>query len=165
MPGGVRIIDRGWNAFKKKLQRNKGKGLVASVGVQGDKATEMHADGDITNATIGAIHEYGAEDNKRPPARPHWRPTFDENEKKYAKEMEKIPERILRGQSTIKGELLLVGEKYKADVLKKIQSHIPPRLADETLEQEKHTAPLWATGQYVNSFSVDVVPRSEKSDA
>ncbi len=165
MPGGVRIIDRGWNAFKKKLQRNKGKGLVASVGVQGDKATEMHEGGDITNATIGAIQEYGTEDG-RVPERSHWRATFDENESKYTRELEKIPGRLLQGQSTIKGELLLVGEIYKFDVLKKIKSHIAPALAESTIEMHKgETTPLDNTGQYINSFSVDVVPRSEKSDA
>ncbi len=161
MKSSAKWIDRGWNKFKAGLKTADGSGLVASVGVQGDGAHEQH-EGGATNVSIGVIHEYGSEDNTNPPARPHWAPTMDENEQKYLKELKQIQSELLKSGGTIKGQLRLVGEMYRGDVVLKIKAQIPPPLADSTIEQKRgETTPLDRTGQYINSFSVDVKDRSK----
>jgi len=148
----LKIIDRGWTKIVKGLAGMK-IGKVAAVGVQGSAAGEDH--GGLTNATLAAYHEYGG--NPNPPERSFLRSTMDDNKAKYDKELEKIAKGIFEGGGTLEGHLLLLGEQYRADVIEKIRTSIPPPLSPYTIAQKKgETTALIDTGQLLNSLSVQV---------
>ena len=157
----VKVIDKGWNAIMKKMKQAHG--LVASVGVQGVKGGTKHKSGKMTNAELGSIHEYG----RGVPQRSHWRSTFDENQAKYQKELDDISRRVYSpGQGTVKGDLLLLGEIYKTDVIRKIHSSIAPDLEAATKIRHKgETVPLLDSGQYIGSFeaTADAVQIKQRS--
>lgn len=44
----------------EKLIKDLGKKVTIKVGIIGEKAAEIHADSGLTNAQLGAIHEFGA---------------------------------------------------------------------------------------------------------
>jgi hypothetical protein len=159
----VKIIDRGWEKLKKEMLRTAA-GRVAKVGVQGDEAEATYEDG-WSNATNAAVHEFGTIDGKVPERAP-MRTSFDENVQKYERQAAKSAKAILGGQAKTEGELLLLGEAYRADVLKKIKAGLEPGLAESTLVGSASTGlpradygdtPLMVTGQFWNSFSVQVV--------
>ncbi len=146
----VKVIDRGWKKIQKQFAKNT-QGEAVLIGVQGNAATEQDPQhGNLTNVQLGAIHEFG---KGNVPERPHFRTTFDENQKKYQKELENMAKRISDGAS-IEGELLLLGEMARKDILDKINSQIPPPLAEATVEQKAgEQTPLINTGIYRGSIS------------
>jgi len=80
---------------------------------------------------------------------------------KYTKEMADVVKKGFAGEQ-LKGALMLVGELYRADVLKLIKSHIPPALAEVTIDnKEGETVPLINTGEYIGSFTTVVTERSK----
>lgn len=146
--GGI-DIDRGWKRIAKRARQPK---VSAKVGIQAPEA-EATRKGGITNVLLGMVHEFGSE---RVPERSHFRSTFDEKQKDYQAELDRIAQAMLDG-ARLKGEMLLLGEEYRADVLDKIRSSIPPPLADVTVERKGgETTPLIDTGQYLNSIRVVV---------
>lgn len=87
------------------------------------------------------------------PERSFLRSTFDTNLSKYKLKLDKIADRSLDGTS-LRGGLLLFGEGVRTDVLKKIKSGIPPRLAAATVRAKKgEKTQLITTGQLFNSIS------------
>ena len=158
---GVKVIDKGLNNILKQMDVLK-LGKAASVGVQGSEAGQDH-DG-ATNVLIGSVHEFGSSTN---PQRSHWRSTFDENEKKYLKELKAISKRVYdpRDSIRIEGDLLLLGETYKKDVIDKIKTKLKPPLTERTIEKKKgEDTPLIDSGEYINSFTAIVVGRNEIMD-
>jgi hypothetical protein len=157
----VKVIDRGWKRIQKEFKKVSD-GEAVTIGVQGNAATEENEG--ITNVRLGAIHEFGTDDG-RIPERSHFRSTFDENVKKYEKELVDAAKRITAGES-FEGELILLGEMARKDILDKIKSNIPPPLAQSTIEQKKgETTALINWGIYWNSISwerttIDRVDRS-----
>lgn len=155
----VKVIDKGWNAIKKNLAGLK-VGKVASVGVQGPEASQSH--GELTNATLYSYHEFGdMAGTGHPPERSSLRSTMADKESEYQKELQKIGKGAFEG-GTVEGNLLLLGEKYRADVINKIKEGIPPALKDETIEQKRgETTPLITTGQLINALSAIVKNASD----
>lgn len=164
MTTGVKVIDQGW----KKLQKDFAdmlKGAWVAVGIQGSKAElETAEHGPMTNAELGAIHEWGTKDG-HVPERSYLRSTLDENGKKYQKDVDNIAKQFfdlkLNAQRT-RGELLLVGEKYKSDILKKINEGISPELAEVTIIRKKgETTPLINTGQLRDAIDAKVIDQNK----
>jgi phage gpG-like protein len=153
MASGVKVIDKGWDKIKKQTtELQKSGGVAASVGIQGSDAG-IAREGGLTNVEVGGFQEYGT---SRIPERSFLRSTFDDNQSKYSKGLEKVAKGIFEG-GTVKGNLLLLGEQYKGDILKKIKAQIPPPLSEVTIERKRGEAtPLIDTGQLWNSISVDV---------
>jgi hypothetical protein len=153
----VIVIDRGWGSISKQLRAFK-RGKAASVGVQGQEAEAPHTGeegSELTNVAIGSIHEFGL----GVPQRSHWRSTFDEKMDKYKKELDEIAVRVYTpGQGSVEGDLLLLGEQYKKDVIDKMRAGIAPEKGDG---DPKH---LIDTGQYMNSFSVQIVNPEDKRE-
>lgn len=154
----VKVIDRGWNKIEKGLKKyNKGK--CAAIGIQGSQA-EQERDG-ATNVLIGSVHEFGS---STVPERSFMRSTFDENKNTYQTELDKIGKGFF-SKVEIEGELLLLGEKYRRDIINKIRSGIQPPLKDETVKAKAGVAtPLYRTGQMINATTAIVVDRESKSD-
>lgn len=152
MAKGVRVIDRGLTQILKRMAV-AARGQVASVGVQGDKGQLMEHE-NSTNVEIYAVHEYGTKDG-RIPERSSLRSTFDEKLSSYQKELDEVGRKFFSLEN-YEGELMLLGEKMKKDVIEKIKSGIPPELAPSTIAsspKRKGSIPLWNTGQLVNALT------------
>jgi len=155
MGARLRDHDRGWARIRKAFGKmaTSRKGPVAQVGIQGDSSRE---EGGETNAMIAAVHEFGSP-TRSIPQRSFLRSTFDEHQRAYQRELDGIARRALDG-AKLTGELLLLGEQYRSDVLDKINEGIPPALQDATIERKKgETTPLIDTGQLRNAIRVVVV--------
>ena len=158
MPKGVKVIDKGLTQILKRMTV-AARGQVASVGVQGDKAQLMEHE-NSTNVEIYAVHEYGTKDG-RIPERSSLRTTFDEKHPAYQKDLDEVGRKFF-GLQKYEGELMLLGEKMKKDVIEKIKSGIPPELAPSTIAstpKRKGSVPLWNTGQLVNALTSVIVYR------
>ena len=157
----VKVVDRGWDKIRGKMTSRRytaGGGRAASVGIQGDEAqlaTEEH--GGMTNVELGVIHEFGSKDGQHPPERSSIRSTFDQQQKKYQAWLDKVAKAGFDGKE-MEGELLLLGEQCRTDIVNKVRSGIPPPLAEATVAQKGGEAtPLIRTGQWLNSFRATMV--------
>lgn len=148
----VKIIDHGWNKIKLMAAKLK-KGQAISVGVQGSEAEESRADNTAwTNVKNAAVHEWGRQDGSIK-ERSFLRSTFDENQKDYQRELDRIGKSAFK-EGTVEGNLLLLGEKYKLDILNKMKSGIAPELADSTKARRiGGTTPLIDTKQLMMSLT------------
>jgi hypothetical protein len=150
----VKVEDKGWDRIRSLAAKGGLGGKAASVGIQGDAAMGDH-DG-MTNAELGAIHEFGTTDGRIPP-RSFIGSTFDANVKKYEDELARIAGAGLEG-AKIEGELLVLGEEFRADIYAAVKSGIPPPLAESTVERRGgDSTPLWDTGRLMDSISAVVV--------
>lgn len=159
--------DRGFLGLADLAKNFSKVGRAAMVGIQGEKGAETSEEhGDMTNVELGTIHEFGAKNN-RPPERSFLRSTFDEKQQTYKKELDQIGTDFFDGKLTptrVDGELLLLGEQYRGDVIEKIRSGIPPPLAESTIEEKGgEETPLIRTGQLWNSITaiVEDKPKGE----
>jgi hypothetical protein len=126
-------------------------GKVAAVGVQGPKAGEDH-DG-LTNATLMLFHEFGGAAG-RPPERAPMRSTLAEQQAEYQKQLERIGKGVFQGGGTLEGQLLVLGEQYRADMINKMKAGIESK--------EGVVAHLRETGQLWNSLSVEITEPGKK---
>jgi hypothetical protein len=148
----VKVIDRGWKKIQKEFLR-AADGEAVTIGIQGDKALKDEHDG-LTNVRLGAIHEFGTDDG-RIPERSHFRSTFDKNVRKYSDELVDAARRISSGESPI-GEMILLGEMARKDILDAIKKGIRPRLKPATIARKRgETTPLINWGIYWNSISYE----------
>lgn len=154
--GNVIVKDRGWTKILKNLVQLR-TGRAAATGVQGEAAEAGHeGSGEMTNVQLATIHEYGDKTGEHPPERSFLRSTLDENLGKYQTELNKIASGAFIG-GTVDGNLLLLGEQYRGDILQKINDGVPPPLADATIARKGgEETPLIDTGQLKNSLSVQV---------
>lgn len=166
----VKVIDRGMGLIQKRLAEVTRKKPVSVVGVQGEQGQEIREEG-ITNAYLASIHEFGTLD-KRIPERSFMRSTYDANLSKYDKAVLRFSKvffsgKMFPGGGTIEGQLLLIGERYRADIIKRIKAKIPPPLKPSTIRRRASKTdkaggaglsdlPLWHTGTMINSISVIV---------
>jgi len=149
----VQVIDRGWKKILHSLSRIGKKGQFAAVGIQGDKAAADH-DG-LTNAELGAIHEYGTQDGHIP-ERSWLRATVEEEKGRIEKRQKEAAGNVYSGKD-IGNFVLLVGEEFRAQILKRVQAHIAPGLAPSTIAARNGSdTPLWDTGQLVNAITTEV---------
>jgi hypothetical protein len=157
----VIVKDRGLKKITKSLGKIGKDGLAAAVGIQGSEAEADH-DG-LTNAELGAIHEYGSQDGLIP-ERSHFRSTIDENETELMKSLGEVAKAVYKGEDA-EGELRLVGEQYRGLVLRKIKGGIEPSLSEVTLAMGRGEGPpLIDTGQYWNAISTEIATFKEKQE-
>ena len=152
----IQVNDKGWARIRSLCTQYR-LGKVASVGIQGEKAAKEHKDpdgvpGTITNVELATIHEFGSSDG-HVPERSFIRSTFDEKQSGYKKTLEAIGAAMTTGK-TPEGGLLLLGEKFRADIIMAIKHIIPPPLADITVARrpKKDPTPLLDTGQMMNAI-------------
>lgn len=120
-------------------------GPAVKVGIQGPEAEMVHENADgLTNVKLGLTHEYGSKAMKIP-ERSHWRAVFDENSRRYLEQITKAVATFKSANELI-GEIRMVGEEYKTDVLMFLKAGVPGNPGGKV----RH---LHQTGQYWNSFS------------
>ena len=115
------------------------------------------------NAKLANIHEFGAP-KADVPARPHLRPAFDANKKRYQRIVtEGLKTAIDLKAFHIDALMTIVGGAYRSDVIKKIESGVKPKVARKTQERKtakgQGTTSLIATGQYKNSIKAVTVKK------
>jgi hypothetical protein len=160
-----KVIDRGWSKIVKNTTKAKdGRGVA--VGFQGDKGELVSSEhGDMTNVELGMIHEFGTKDG-RIPERPMIRQTFDNKKNNYIKGMKRIG-KDLTGGKKVDGELLLLGEEFKNDIIQSIRNNEYAPWSDFTIMAKEALGksggvPLFVTGQLVNALSTEVVDTKSK---
>ena len=151
MASSATVKDTGWDQFKKVL-RKLGESEVV-VGIPGP------VDFGVPNtAAIGMVQEFGSEDG-HVPARSFIRSTFDTNEKKYTKLLERVLEKVAKTKRPQESALFQVGEVARGDVIERIVSqnldHLP--LADSTLAAKfPKSKALIDSGTLVDSITSEV---------
>lgn len=154
----IRDKDLGWGKLALFFKDNT-TGSVASVGIQGDKATVERGEY-ATNVEIAAVHEFG---KGAIPQRSFLRSTFDDNLSDLHTELKQLAKDVYGGKiKSLEGELNLIGEELRGKILDKLDSNIPPPLSDFTIARKKGEATaLIDTGQMKNSIGVDVRDRKD----
>lgn len=120
------------------------------IGVIGDNAGR---DGELNNAQLMAIHEFGTE---HVPERAPIRKTMAKNGDGYGSMFEKAIMGVLAGKSDADLILNRIGAQVAGDVVGEIQSGIEPALSLQTVKRKGSDRPLIDTGALVQSISYEV---------
>ena len=99
-----------------------------------DRTVEPKEKKDITNATLGYIHENGAPDVKIP-ARPFMRPGMESVKDGVTAGLVRVAKNVVASRSVEQVErgLTIVGLKVQSALRRKINEGVPPPLAEATL--------------------------------
>lgn len=152
----VTVRDTGWNRIYNELRRIKTAytmvgfpehGKISAPVMQG---SGHDAIGDMgTMVKIAITHEFGG--GKGIPARPYFRPAFDENIETIRKVQQSELNRIYVGQSTVLNSLAVIGEFLTSKIKGKIRSNVPPPLKAATVRRKGSDRTLVDRGQLINS--------------
>lgn len=170
---GFRILKDQDNGFEAFFNGARSLGHTRSkVGIQGQEAMETVGDedggfGSLTRVKLAVIHEFGAKVKNGfgrgieivIPERSFLRSTADENRRKYELVMKRSVRKLVKAPLffNAKAELFQLGERVRADVIRKIKRRIPPPNKPSTIAQKKgEDVPLIDTGQLVGSISAVV---------
>lgn len=146
---GSRVIDtdKGFRAFFKNLNIRGGRRIGIKVGITADDDAR---DEGGSNLEIATHHEFGAP-KANIPERSFIRWTADTHRKKYMKLVKKAEEAALRnpraGNTAVKQKLFQLGETAVADIQNRIDSNIPPPLAEVTVLRKGDDLALVDTGE------------------
>ena len=135
----MKDIDINFKNIKKIVHRLKNKKL--EVGIFDDAGINDNGE---KIADYAIANEYGTFKNgkKHIPARSFVGATYDKNEKKYENLMHSVLDNILIGKdANIDSDLLRAGEVVRNDIVKAIDSNIPPENTDSTKKKKtkKHS--------------------------
>jgi hypothetical protein len=147
----VRIadIDRGFRPLLKRIREFKG-GATVSVGVN----DEPHAGSDLSNAELGAIHEFGL---GTVPERSFLRGWVDEQQGSIRGKLRGLATGIIFRFFTRESVLDNFGQWAVGEVRQRIRDHIPPPLEDETVRRKGgEDTPLLDTEQLINAIEYEV---------
>ena len=152
---GTAIIDD--TAWEKLAERIKGLagGPYTKVGVLASSDGPVDGDASFNMASLATVHEYGS---GRVPARSFIRRTMLENEQALAKFTADLAARVVAGQLSEDRALELLGKWGEGAVKRTILRgpHIPPPLAQSTIEAKGSTRPLVDEGHLAGSINHEV---------
>jgi len=131
------------NAFgkAKKERTPEGKAKVA-------------IDSGLTVGEVAVFNEFGTTTGI--PERSFIRSTFDANKEAYKELSADLKRKVLKRNMTTKRAMGLLGQKMKADIIKKIDSNIPPQNSEETRAKKGSSHTLIDTGQMRQSVTYEV---------
>lgn len=157
--------DLGREAILKAL--NDADGAHADIGIfdQGDAVGGKRPDGEITNAQIGAVHEFGVSirhgrsggETIVIPERSWLRSNHDKNVSTYNARLDKQYGKILQGTARVIPSLLAFAERVASDVRRNITALREPELAESTKRRKGSSNPLIDTGTMRNSVQGRVI--------
>lgn len=122
------------------------------IGVIGNNSEH---DGELNNAQLMAIHEFGTDDGHVPERAPI-RKTMAKNGDSYGTMFEKAIKGVLEGKSDADIILNRIGAQVAGDVVGEIQAGVEPGLAESTIKRKGSDRPLIDTGALVQSISYEV---------
>jgi HK97 gp10 family phage protein len=136
--------DLGYDDFIK-LIKDSASGKTVAVGV---------FSGEI--ASYAAVNEYGTKD-KRIPARPFMRTTFDRLRDDLSKQLRnEVNALIAKGETKVDNALIRVGLQFTNDIKLAIRGWTEPPNAESTIEKKGVNNPLVDNGILNNSITFEV---------
>ena len=141
--------DKGLGKFLKNF-----KGLGSwrvTVGVQGQQASEIHS-GNITNADLAAVHEFGAP-SVSIPQRSYLRSTADNDKNRWNRRLTEELKKVALESADPRKALTIVGEEFRAAVIDRIKAGIPPPLVPATIARKGESTPLIDTGALIGAIT------------
>jgi len=141
------VHDSGWAKQLTDLMKKH----VITIGIH-DKDSSRDG-GDLPNAQIGYIHEWGLGNN---PKRSFLRSTADEKRDSWLKLLERAFKKVAHRQMSARTAFELIGNKAAHDVVMKINSNIPPELSEATKDRKGKSTALIDTGQLKNSIDFEI---------
>lgn len=122
--------------FLKEAAKIRKKPYV-KAGITQAQGSKLRADGRLTTAEIGQIHEYGAP-GRGIPERSFIRSTLNSNQSKYDSHIAKLRDEIFDANSgmTTERALGLIGQEFASDVKTTIRAGISPALKESTVRRK-----------------------------
>lgn len=125
-----------------------------------------HSGSALTVAGIGAVHEFGSP-TQNIPRRSFLASTVDKNAKKYTRELEKVtnaaldaveatPEEADSALTVMRQRMRVFAEGVRADVIKTINSNVPPPLSPAYAARKGDNITLIDTGQLRDSIAAEI---------
>lgn len=159
----VKVIDRGWEDIKARMQALRGGTAEVRVGVQGAQATANHQGTALTVAQLATIHEFGKTIQQprmhrtiRIPERSFLRATIDQYQEAIARRQVLLTQGYLLGKFALKPALELLGQYVVGLVKQRMANGIPPPNSPWTIAKKRSSKPLIDTGQLRNSITYQV---------
>lgn len=148
------LIDRdlGLRRFLRELETARNVEVV--IGIQEGSTNSA------TNATIaeyGMANEFGTQNI---PERSFMRTAFDETRPKIVQQIDRQYGRVQAGEITMRTALGLIGEYHQRDIVRKIDTNIPPPNAPETIARKGSSHTLIDTGAMRSSIRYIMRPRT-----
>jgi len=163
MAGGSNIVidkDKGYHRFWRRLHILGG--YEALVGIPAKEGAEIHPEGKLTMAYLASIHEFGTPDG-RIPERSFLRFTFDQQQKKYGRMIERGTANVLKKNYPPKMVLFEIAETCRGDVvLNIVRQRIKQDLKEATKKRKKSTKALIDKGHLVGSITAVVRKETRK---
>lgn len=147
------------------LQNSKGGGATSTSKTKkgstskSSSKTINRGGGELTNADLMAIHEFGAP-RAGIPARSVLRATADAQRAKWMAMLERVVRGAVAGKVDLLTALDLVGLKATADMVAAVRKGIAPPLKSATIKAKGSSKPLIDTGRLVMSLGHEVVRSS-----
>jgi phage gpG-like protein len=159
----VKVIDRGWEAIKHRIEALHGGAAVVKVGVQGAQAAANHQDGRLTVAQIANVHEFGKVIHQPKmnrtiviPERSFLRATIDLYAGAIARRQVLLTQGYLLGKFGAQASLELLGQYVVGLVKQRIANGIEPANRPYTIARKGSSKPLIDTGQLRNAITYKV---------
>jgi phage gpG-like protein len=159
----VKVVDRGWNAIKERVERLRGGAAVLKVGVQGPLGAANHQDARLTVAQIATIHEFGKVIHQPRmgrtiviPQRSFLRATIDEHANAIARRNVLLMQGYMLGKFEFGPALELLGQYVVGVIKQRIANGIAPPNSPWTIRAKGSSKPLIDTGQLRNSITYQV---------
>lgn len=159
----VKVIDRGWNGIKQRMESLHGAGAVVKVGVQGPQAAANHQHSRLTVAQIATVHEFGKTIHQPKmnrtiviPERSFLRATIDQYQEAIARRQVLLTQGYLLGKFDLRSSLELLGQYVVGLVKQRIADGINPENRPSTIARKGSSKPLIDTGQLRNSVTYKV---------
>lgn len=111
--------------------------------------------GEINNAELAAVHEFGTKDG-RIPERSFIRSSMTENKEKYVGTHAENLRKVVRGEMPFDKSLDLLGVRAAADVQQNIRDGDFVPLAQSTIDRKGSSKPLIDTGNLRQSITHEV---------
>jgi hypothetical protein len=153
--GGTKVIDRGYNKLREQIAQmaESPDGAHVKVGfLEGKLGDQVHSE-NLTVTQVAVFNEFGT---PTIPERPFLRDTSDVIKSDMANLADKMLDQIVRGKSTVKKALDIIGLKVQAAFRKAVTDWDSPPNAPSTIRKKGADNPLVDTGQMRNS--IEFVP-------
>lgn len=159
----VKVIDRGWEAYQRRMEHLRGGAAVVKVGVQGAQAAANHQDSSLTVATIATVHEFGKTIHHPKlnrttviPERSFLRATIDQYATAIARRNVLLMQGYADGKFALESSLELLGQYVVGLIKQRIANGIAPPNSPYTTARKGSSKPLIDTGQLRNAITYKV---------
>lgn len=142
----IRDVDKGYKRVRRLFENYARRASFVKIGLLGTDADEERGDDGLTQAEIGAIHEYGSADGKIP-QRSWIGSTFDEQREKLVTMAQELIGYVVDGKMPIEKALGILGLKLATEIKKKVTTGapIPPPNAPAYAKQKEEKTRKGAT--------------------